>query len=84
MATVPARDGHLQRPRLRVVHDGMVARPGGKRPVGKSKRRARASARFKFAVATSVLVCGMVFGLVLLNIMVVQSSFRLADIQVNV
>lgn len=84
MASAPARSGQLQRPRLKVIPGGAAARTAGGRTPGVTKHRGRPSARLKFAVASAVMVCSLLFALVLLNIMVVQSSFKLADLQSSV
>lgn len=62
------------RPRLRVI-------PGG-RGTGTSKKRKLKAGAAPFVAVISIATC--VFGLVLLNIYLAQSSFRLADLQSKV
>lgn len=71
---------HRVRRHLRLI-------PGGKghaRPRSKKSARASARSRLIFAITAAVTLAAIVFGLVLLNIYLAQSSFKLAELEQQV
>lgn len=80
--TSPARrpDQSRPRPNLRVI-------PGGAqqaRPKAQVAARSRMFPSFRFVAVSSLIVAAFVFGLVLLNVLVAQGSFRLSDLESKV
>lgn len=71
---------HRARRHLRLIPGGKVSAPS------KVKKAARSSSRSKlvFGITAAVTLAAIVFGLVLLNIYLAQSSFRLAELEQQV
>lgn len=71
---------HRARRHLRLIPGGKAAGPKAK----KNAVRATARSRLVLAIAAAVTLAAIVFGLVLLNIYLAQSSFRLAELEQQV
>jgi len=77
--TTPAR------PNLRVIPGGASQKaPRTVGPRAQAAVRAGRFPSFRFVAVSSLIVAAFVFGLVLLNVLVAQASFKLADLETQV